>query len=553
MRLVTTTLLLCGLVWAGGADQAAAQLKAGNAAKAAELARALVKKDGGNADAWLVLADALIAQGKAADAWGVLEEAIDKNDKDARLSIRLGDVFVKLAEAEQAANGDGTTIINYYRDAERNYQDAAQKDPKSADAVYGEAYVNFCLGPDTKEQASTLLSQALALDKDHAKSHALRAYMLYLDGNQLAQEGKRADADPKFQAAQAEYELALKDGGDTVDYVRYGHTFYAQGKWDEAKKAYLAGLKAHPLDDLPIRSGLYHLANREANPKSWSNLQPYLEEAVKLAPKAAPAWYYLGYCHSAAQRWPEAMAAYKKAMDLAPTNATYVYNVGWAYENLGKQDEALDHYRKALQLAPDYGDAAARFEKIILVNAGNIAVAEKLFEELIKLAPHTGYVHNDYALLLRDWAEGTRTHKQQDPPPDVKRRLKRSGEVYEMAAAIEVDDPQYQSDCGLLFEFYPCNFDAAKAKMYFVRSLDKSDYAYRDAFDGLDRLCRKTGDWKTLEYYADLVVDSMERGNQAIAPAGGGAPQALPNETPGLKARAEAALKVARENLKKEG
>ena len=126
-----------------------------------------------------------------------------------------------------------------------------------------------------------------------------------------------------------------------------------------------------------------------------------------------------------------------------------------------------------------------------------------------------------------------------------------------MAARIDCPDdrsrpgtPQIQSDTGLLFQYYPCNFDAAKAKLYFTRALELSDFAYRDAFDGLDRLCRQTNDWETLEKYAESVVGSMER-NQAIAPVGGNAPEAIPNETPGLKARAEAALKLAQEKLRK--
>jgi hypothetical protein len=102
-----------------------------------------------------------------------------------------------------------------------------------------------------------------------------------------------------------------------------------------------------------------------------------------------------------------------------------------------------------------------------------------------------------------------------------------------------------------MFQYYPCNFDAKKAKAYFTRSLELSDYAYRDAFDGLARLCQQTKDWETLADYAERVVGSMERGNHAIAPAGGGAAAALPNESPGLKARAEAALRLAQAKLKK--
>jgi tetratricopeptide (TPR) repeat protein len=219
------------------------------------------------------------------------------------------------------------------------------------------------------------------------------------------------------------------------------------------------------------------------------------------------------------------------------------------HERLGDAEKALDGYREALRLAPGYADAAFRFEGVIRTRQ-DMDRAEKLYEELIKLAPENVDVHNNYALLLRDWSEATRRATDADPPAEVKRRIKRSGEVYEAAAALS-PDPQIQSDTGLLFEFYPCNFDAEKAKRYFIKSLQNSDFAYRDAFDGLDRLCRRTGDWETLADSAERVVGSMERGNHAIAPAGAGPAEARPNESPGLKARAEAALRLAQEKLKK--
>jgi hypothetical protein len=101
-----------------------------------------------------------------------------------------------------------------------------------------------------------------------------------------------------------------------------------------------------------------------------------------------------------------------------------------------------------------------------------------------------------------------------------------------------------------MFEFYPCNFDAAKAKRYFTRSLNISGYVYRDAFDGLFRLCVRTGDWKTLRDYAANVIDALdEGGRQAIAPEGSGPPKELPNETPGLLTRARSAFKQAEEKL----
>ena len=120
-----------------------------------------------------------------------------------------------------------------------------------------------------------------------------------------------------------------------------------------------------------------------------------------------------------------------------------------------------------------------------------------------------------------------------------------------MAAAAAPDVPQILSDTGLLFWYYPCNFDADKAKGYLKRSLDLSDYSYLDAWNGLDKLCRRIADWETLADYAERVVGAMERGVVPTSPVGAGAPGPRPNEKAGMQARAEAALKLAQEKLKK--
>jgi tetratricopeptide (TPR) repeat protein len=554
MRTATLLLLLAVPALAGGADDAKALLARGEAAKAAETARKAAKADPADIPAWLVLADALIADGVPEDALGDIEGAIAKNKQEPRLWIKLGEVNMKVAEKLQGSGADGMTITNHYLDAERCYGDALKLDPKSAEATFGMANANYWSGrADGKEKAKKLIADCLGLDKDFAKAHALQAFILYQDGIELATQRKHADAKPKFQAAEAEYALALKLGDtELLDMVRYGHTLLAQERLDEAKAAYIAALKAWPRFDLPVVSGLYHVANRGAPKASWANpkLKPLLESATKEAPQSPVAWYYLAYCQTVESDWEQALKSYTKARDFDPKKAVYVFQVGHMHEKLGDADKALAAYREALKLSPDYADPAFRFEGIIRSKAPQMDDAEKLYEELIALAPDNVDVCNNYALLLRDWAEATRRATDKDPPAEVRRRIKRSGEVYEKAAALS-PDAQIQSDTGLLFEYYPCNFDAEKAKRYFTRSLQASEYAYRDAFDGIDRLCRKMGDWETLADCAERVVGSMEGGNHAIAPSGGGPAGRMPNETPGLKARAAAALRLAQDKLKK--
>ena len=190
MRTVTLLILLAVPAFAGGADDARKLLEGGDASKAADAARKAATANPSDIDAWLVLADALFAMDQPADAWEALEPAIGKNPKEPRLSLKLGDAFVKLAEKEMRESNDAQSIINYYLDAERNYGEAFKKDPKCAAALYAAANLNHQMSmssgiagaDERKANAKKLLDECLGIDKDYAKAHALQGYMLYLEG-----------------------------------------------------------------------------------------------------------------------------------------------------------------------------------------------------------------------------------------------------------------------------------------------------------------------------------------------------------------------------------
>jgi len=534
MRILFVMAALTAMAYAGGADAAATKLKKGDAEGAAVAARKLAEKDPSNVDAWLVLADALIAQGEPSDAWTALETAMEANPKDARLSLKLGDVFVKMAEAEQAGGKDGTTIMNYYLDAERMYAEALQKDPKSADAVYGMAYANFYA--NRKDKARKFISQCLGMQKDHARCLALQAFLFY---------GER-----KYPEAERIYEAALKlDDSDPTNMVRYGHTLLVQKKLKEAKAAYIACLKRHPDTHVPIVSGLFYVAG-----KNWRGMAPILKEAAAAAPKSAPTWYYLAYVHDLNGDTRDAEAAYKAALKIQPQNAHYMYGVGYMKEKQGDARGALAMYRKALKAMPGHPKAAARFEGMIQGMRNDIDAAETLYGELLDLAPQNGWVRNNFALMLRNWAEPRGASKQENLAPDVRRRIKRSAQVYEQAAKLLPKEAQVQSDTGLLFEFYPAIRDDKKAEKYFVEALVISEWTYRDAWSGILRLARKTKNWALLKEHAEAIIDSLENyGRHIKAPVGGGVPRELPNQTPMILEQAKAALRLANKGLGKGG
>jgi len=531
MRIVLVLAILVAAALAGGADQAVFLLKKGDAKRAAAAAKKLTDKDPTNIDAWMVFTDACIALGEPADAWGPLEGAIERNPKAARLSLKLGDLFVKMAEREQATTRDGTTITNYYLDAERMYVEALVKDPKLADASYGKAFANYNL--NKMDRAREFVAECLGLKKDHGDAHALRGDIFY--------------SESKYAEAQQKYEVAIKLGdASPTTYVRYGHTFLVANDRDKAKAAYIEAVKAHPEDTMAIMSGLVNLAGRK-----WKDATPYLKEAAEAAPKSSRAWYYLGYCEFINNRFGEALTAFHKANRIKPKDASILYYVGYAKEKQGDARDALNFYRKSLKESPGYLEPTSRFEAIIIGMQNDMDAAEKLYEELLGYSPDNGWVHNNYALILRNWAEARGAAKQDKPPAEVTRRVKRSGEVYEIAARLLPTEPQIQSDCGLLFEYYPCNRDYDKAKTYFTRALDISDYCYRDAWSGVARACRATNDWEMLKDYAEGVLGALkDRGKHAIAPVGGGSPQELKSETPRMIAQAEAALKMAEARVK---
>ena len=297
---------------------------------------------------------------------------------------------------------------------------------------------------------------------------------------------------------------------------------------------------------MAILSGLFNLSG-----KKWTTATPYMREATVAAPNSSRAWYYLGYCEFVNNRFGPALDAFRKSNRIKPKDAVVLYLMGFSKEKLGDGAAALDFYRKSLKAAPNYTEPAARFEGIIIGMRDDMDEVEKLYEELITLAPNNGWIHNNYGLLLRNWSEQRGAAKQENPPAEVRRRIKRSGEVYEVAASLLPNEPQIQSDCGLLFEFYPANRDLEKAKNYFSRSLDIGDYTYRDAWSGLHRACHATNDWEMLKDYAEGVIGSLEdRGKHAVAPVGASTPRELKSETPRMLAQAKKALEDANARIK---
>jgi len=532
MRTLWMIALLTSAVLAGPEDQAKRLLAKGDHEKALKAVQTVTKKDAQNIAAWIVYADVYAAMGELEEAWGVLQDdALTANPKSATLLIKLGDVFVELAKKKLKQGGAGLETQNFFLDAQRVYGEAVAFDAKATDAVYGDAYVNFWLGKPAEAKKS--IAKALGMDPNHAKSHALQALLLY-----------RAK---KYPAAATSYETARKldDSNADVCYY-YGHALYGSGKTDEAREAYRYLLKRHPGDTRAISVGLKTVCRKDD-----AKFEAGLIEWSKSIKNSAPLWEYIGRATFSRKEYKPAIAAFKKATALAPKNDGYLFWLGFIEESRGDAQAAADYYTKTLKTNNTHVDAAYRYQNLIpQLSGGEFGNTEKLYEGLIKLAPTNGDIHNNFALALRNWAERAGA-RGTSPSKAAARRIKRSGEVYELAAALATDVPQVLSDTGLLFEFYPCNRDDDKAERYFRKSLEFSGFLYRDAFDGLSRLCRRTNNWEILKDYAEGVIEAIDGGGRARAPRAAGAVQDLTApETSALRDRAKGALAEAERNLK---
>ena len=83
------------------------------------------------------------------------------------------------------------------------------------------------------------------------------------------------------------------------------------------------------------------------------------QEAVRLKPDYADAWYNLGvaFLQPPGQQYDEAIAAFRKTVELRPDHYEAWYLMGVAWESRGQYEEAVEPYRQAIRSNPAYVEA----------------------------------------------------------------------------------------------------------------------------------------------------------------------------------------------------
>jgi tetratricopeptide (TPR) repeat protein len=92
----------------------------------------------------------------------------------------------------------------------------------------------------------------------------------------------------------------------------------------------------------------------------------HLEEAARLQPFYADAYYNLGLANAALGRHREAADLYAWAARLRPSDPDTWNNLGTELDTLGRYEEAVDRYREAVRLRRDFAAAHENLARTLL-------------------------------------------------------------------------------------------------------------------------------------------------------------------------------------------
>jgi len=125
-----------------------------------------------------------------------------------------------------------------------------------------------------------------------------------------------------------------------------GLTYYDQGRWQEAIKAF--------------------------------------ERATLAEPDYELAYFALGITYSRLEFWEKALASFAKAVALSPYHAESYLGLGVTYTVLGRNNDALEVCKKAVQIKPEYAQAHYALA-LIYLKLGDKASALEEWGALSKL------------------------------------------------------------------------------------------------------------------------------------------------------------------------
>ena len=124
--------------------------------------------------------------------------------------------------------------------------------------------------------------------------------------------------------------------------------------------------------------------------KDFNGAKNLLDEAVKLNPDNAEAYFGRGTTYLDLKQYARAIKDFDKNIELEPNKADSYINRGFAYSHLGQKERAIQDFNKAIELKPN-DDYAYNNRGIAYLDLKQYKRAIQDFNKAIELEPNKSY------------------------------------------------------------------------------------------------------------------------------------------------------------------
>lgn len=284
---------------------------------------------------------------------------------------------------------------------------------------------------DLLKKAKTFVEEALRLEPNSDRNHALMAQILYAQNDKLSAKSQSVIAsghNPQNPIAQIIYGLTIglsqvegerfiKKGLSNNPFLAdYSTTLDRNFFSHQAIRPLLQSSAPEP--ELPEAQGSYATTLEEGKvlfrQKAWPEAQAAFDKALSLDPTQLEPELYLARILLAQNQYEAAIDALQILQSLFPESAQVFLYLGLAHERLQAFPEAEQHYRKALFFNPTHPLALLRLSTV-LIKGKNFQEAFVFLETLTRRYPDYSAGWWNLSILqsyLKDWQKAEIAVKQ---------------------------------------------------------------------------------------------------------------------------------------------
>jgi len=264
----------------------------------------------------------------------------------------------------------------------------------------------FTAIPENFANTETIKHKLIAIDSDQAGYYRLQGFNLYAQGKleEAIKAFRRAiELDPESTAARSGLIQALRDLGQKDAATE---ALYEAIQLDPNMLALMLKTQAqateiwnYALQRNANEASTYHnLGIALARSEHWQEAIAAFSRAIELESNWALAHNNLGNVLSEMGRFQDAIAASRRAIELNPENANFYTNLGMTLAEAGQLDEAINTYRRAIELDPSL-DRAYKLLGNALGERGEWEKAIETYRRIVNI-PDDATAYNALGIAL---------------------------------------------------------------------------------------------------------------------------------------------------------